>query len=85
MTHAYSSPEMEAVRKRREGKKLAAAGVVLLGAGAIGVVLSTVLNVVWLGVLGEPIGALSWLALIAGGACLWLGYSKIRSARQAGA
>lgn len=81
MANAYTPPEAEAVQKRRDGKKLTLAGAVLLGAGAIGVLLSAVLNVVWLGVLGEPIGALSWLALIAGGVCLWLGYAKIKSAR----
>jgi hypothetical protein len=85
MTNPYTPPELVAVQKRREGKQLTLAGAVILGAGVIGILLSVVLNVVWLGVLGEPVGALSWLAVIAGGACLWLGYGRIRSARRAGA
>lgn len=81
MPHAYTPPEAVAVQKRRDGKKLTVAGAVLLGAGAAGVLLSAVLNVAWLGVLGDPINALSWLALVVGGVCLWLGYSRIKSAR----
>ena len=50
----------------------------------LGIVLSVILKVVWLGVLGEPISALSWIALIAGGICFWLGFSRIRSTRPGG-
>ena len=82
MTGAYVPPEEAAAQQRREGRKLTLAGVVLAGAGAVGVVLSVILNVVWLGVLGEPISALSWIALIAGAICFWLGYSKIKSTRR---
>lgn len=84
MTGAYVPPEEAAVRLRREGRKLTLVGVVLAGAGVVGIVLSVILKVVWLGLLGEPISALSWIALIAGGICFWLGFSRIRSTRTGG-
>lgn len=81
---AYISPEEAAVQQRRESRKLTLVGAVLAGAGAVGIVLSVILNVVWLGVLGEPISALSWIALITGAVCFWLGYTKIKATRQIG-
>jgi hypothetical protein len=80
--NAYTSPDSEAVHKRRNGQKLTLAGAVLGIVGAIGVVLSTVLNVVWLGVLGGPIGFLSWAALILGGVAFVAGFNMIKSARR---
>jgi hypothetical protein len=47
--------------------------------------LSFVLKVVWLGVLGAPIGFLSTLAVVVGAICLAAGYSQVRSARNGGA
>jgi len=84
MTNAYTPPETEAIEKRRGGQKLTLAGAVLFGAGVIGIVLATVLKVVWLGILGGPIGAISWLALIIGAVCFVSGFSMIRSARGLG-
>ncbi len=80
--NAYTSPDEAAVHERRIGRKLTLVGVLLAGAGAVGIVLSMILNVVWLGVLGEPISVLSWVALIAGAVCFWLGFTRIRASRQ---
>ena len=48
---------------------------------ASGVVLSTILKAVWLGILGGPIGALAWLALLVGAGVFWWGFTTIRDAR----
>jgi hypothetical protein len=82
MRSAYTSPDMVAGRKRALGKKLMPIGAVAMGAGVVGVVLANVLKAVWLGLLGGPIGALSWLALIGGAAAFWYGYAQVQSARR---
>jgi hypothetical protein len=80
MANAYTPPEAEAGRKRADGQKLTLAGVVLAGAGIAGIVISTLLKVVWLGILGGPIAGLSWLALIVGvGLFVW-GFQMIKAA-----
>jgi hypothetical protein len=56
-------------------------GAVLVILGGIGIILSTVLKAVWLGILGGPLGALAWLALLVGGGVFWWGFTTIRDAR----
>lgn len=83
MANAYTSPAAADVSKRRDGRKLTLAGVVVAGAGLVGIILSTVLKVIWLGILGGPIVALSWPALIIGvGLFVW-GFNLIKSTHPA--
>ena len=56
-------------------------GAVLVILGGVGIILSTILKVVWLGILGGPLGGLAWLALLVGGGVFWWGFSTIRDAR----
>ena len=79
--YGYTPPEATNARKEAQGRQLTLAGVVLVGLGGIGIILSTVLKAVWLGILGGPIGGLSWLALLAGGGVFWWGFTTIRDAR----
>jgi hypothetical protein len=81
---AYIPPELAGARKRAQGKKLLAFGAVLAGAGCIGALLSFVLKVVWLGILGGPIGALSSIAVVVGLVCLAIGYTQVKAARSGG-
>ena len=78
----YTPPEGVAAKDRALGKQLTLAGAVLFIAGAVGTVLSVILKVVWLGILGGPIGFLSGLALVAGLAAFYYGYTKIKGARR---
>jgi hypothetical protein len=56
-------------------------GAVLVILGGVGIILSTILKVVWLGILGGPLGGLAWLALLVGGGVFWWGFTTIRDAR----
>ena len=85
MANAYTSPEAANVEKRRNGEKLTTAGVIAAGAGIVGIVLSMILKVIWLGILGGPIAGLSWLALIAGVVLFVVGFNQIKAARGSGA
>lgn len=83
MVSAYTPPESIAARKRAAGRKLTLIGAVLCGAGLAGVVLSFVLDALFLGVIGRPVASLAWLALIGGlGVFVW-GTAMIRDARSA--
>jgi hypothetical protein len=82
MASAYVPPETISTEKRRLGQKATVAGAVLAGLGVIGIGLSTILKVVWLGILGGPIGALSWLALIIGAGLFIYGFLQIKAARE---
>ncbi|MBI1358754.1 MAG: hypothetical protein GC155_00545 [Alphaproteobacteria bacterium] len=81
---SYAPPELDAARKRASGQKLFVFGVIAAGIGCVGTLLSVVLKVVWLGILGGPIGALSGLALLAGIVCMAIGFFQIKSARRGG-
>lgn len=85
MANAYTSPEAANVEKRRNGEKLTTLGVIVGGAGLVGIVLSTILKAVWLGILGGPIAVLSWPALIAGVVMFVVGFNQIKAARGNGA
>lgn len=80
MANAYIPPETINAEKRRFGQKATVAGAVLAGFGVLGIVLATILKVVWLGILGGPIGGLSWLALFIGAGLFVYGYLQIKSA-----
>ncbi len=82
MTGTYTPPESHLAQKRQNGEKLTTLGVMLAAAGAVGIVFSTILKVVWLGIFGGPIGALSWLAVFAGIGCFVTGFLMIKSARE---
>lgn len=78
----YVPPELANARKRAQGKKLFAFGAVVAGVGCVGTLLSVVLKVVWLGILGGPIGALSGLVLLVGVVCLAVGFAQVKAARS---
>jgi hypothetical protein len=80
--YGYTPPETTNARKEAQGRQMTLAGAVLVGLGGIGIILSTVLKAVWLGILGGPIGALSWLALLGGAGVFWWGFTTIRDARS---
>ena len=80
----YVPPELANARKRAQGQKLFVWGAIAAGVGCVGALLSVVLKVVWLGILGGPIGALSGLALFVGVVCLAVGFTQIRAARSGG-
>lgn len=82
MASLYTPPEGLAARDRVNGQKLTLAGAVLVIAGAIGLVLSAVLKVVWLGLLGGPIGFLSGVAVVVGVVCFIAGFNMIKNARR---
>ena len=52
----YVPPELANARKRAQGQKLFVWGAIAAGVGCVGALLSVVLKVVWLGILGGPIG-----------------------------
>lgn len=79
--YGYTPPEAVNARKEAQGRQMTLIGAVLVGFGGIGIILSTILKVVWLGILGGPLGALSWLALLVGVGVFWWGFSTIRDAR----
>lgn len=79
--YGYTPPEAENARKEAQGRQMTLIGAVLVGFGGIGIILSVVLKAVWLGILGGPIGGLSWLALLVGGGVFWWGFTTIRDAR----
>jgi hypothetical protein len=81
MPSLYTSPQMMAGRRRMLGRKLTPIGAVIAGAGVVGIILASVLKAVWLGVLGGPVGALSWLALFVGAGVFAYGYHLIQSTR----
>jgi hypothetical protein len=78
----YVPPELANARKRAQGQKLVVFGVIVAALGCVGTLLSVVLKVVWLGILGGPIGALSGLALLAGIICLAVGFTQVKAARS---
>lgn len=82
MTAHYEPEEMTGVHHRRRAKMLIPLGVVLVGAGLVGGVLATVLKVAWLGLLGGPVGVLSWIAMLVGGACLLIGGLSLANTRR---
>jgi hypothetical protein len=76
MANAYTSPEAANAEKRRFGQKLTLAG-------ALGIVLATVLKITWvLGFLGGPLGGLAWLAVVVGGGLFVYGFLQIKSAHE---
>lgn len=79
--YGYTPPEAINARKEAQGRQMTLLGAVLVILGGIGIILSTVLKAVWLGVLGGPLGALAWLALLVGGGVFWWGFTTIRDAR----
>jgi hypothetical protein len=81
MANAYTPPETINAEQRRWGQKLVLAGVVLAGAGVIGIVLAIVLKITWiLGFLGGAVGGLSWLALLIGAGLFVYGFLQIKAA-----
>ena len=80
--YGYTPPEAINARKEAQGRQMTLVGAVLTGLGGIGILLSTVLKAVWLGILGGPIGALSWLSLLIGVGVFWWGFTTIRDARS---
>jgi hypothetical protein len=81
MRQEYVPPEQAAAQTRSWGYRLMPIGAVVFGLGVVGILVAVVLKAVWLGVLGGPIASLSWLALIAGGACFLYGFSKAKAAK----
>jgi hypothetical protein len=79
--YGYTPPEAINARKEAQGRQMTLLGAVLVILGGIGIILSTVLKAVWLGILGGPLGALAWLALLVGGGVFWWGFTTIRDAR----
>jgi hypothetical protein len=81
MASLYTPPEAINARQQASGRKLTLLGAVLTGLGGVGIILSSVLNAVWLGILGGPISSLSWLALLVGVGVFAWGFLKIKDAR----
>ena len=79
--YGYTPPEAINARKEAQGRQMTLLGAVLVILSGIGIILSTVLKAVWLGILGGPLGALAWLALLVGGGVFWWGFTTIRDAR----
>lgn len=79
--YGYTPPEAINARKEAQGRQLTLLGAVLVILGGIGIILSTILKVVWLGILGGPLGGIAWLALLVGGGVFWWGFTTIRDAR----
>lgn len=79
--YGYTPPEAINARKEAQGRQMTLLGAVLVILGGVGIILSTILKVVWLGILGGPLGGLAWLALLVGGGVFWWGFSTIRDAR----
>ena len=83
MNTRYIPPEATTAGQRRKGQRLTLVGAVLFGCGVVGTLLATVLKVVWLGVLGGPIGLLSGLAVFIVAVCFIYGFKLLQSARSA--
>lgn len=83
MASAYTPPEGIAARERALGKKLTLVGAVLGGLGVAGIVLSMILNALFLGIIGGPVSSLAWLSLLIGAGLFFWGFNKIRDARSA--
>ncbi len=79
--YGYTPPEATNARKEAQGRQMTLLGAVLVILGGVGIILSTILKVVWLGILGGPLGGLAWLALLVGGGVFWWGFTTIRDAR----
>lgn len=79
--YGYTPPEAINARKEAQGRQMTLLGAVLVLLGGVGIILSTILKVVWLGILGGPLGGLAWLALLVGGGVFWWGFTTIRDAR----
>ncbi len=79
--YGYTPPEAINARKEAQGRQMTLLGAVLAILGVVGIILSTLLKVVWLGILGGPLGGLAWLALLVGGGVFWWGFTTIRHAR----
>lgn len=79
--YGYTPPEAINARREAQGRQMTLLGAVLVILGGIGIILSTILKVVWLGILGGPLGGLAWLALLVGGGVFWWGFTTIRDAR----
>jgi hypothetical protein len=79
--YGYTPPEAINARKEAQGRQMTLLGAVLVILGGVGIILSTILKVVWLGILGGPLGGLAWLALLVGGGVFWWGFTTIRGAR----
>ena len=79
--YGYTPPEAINARKEAQGRQMTLLGAVLVILGGVGIILSTILKVVWLGILGGPLGGLAWLALLVGGGVFWWGFTTIRDAR----
>jgi hypothetical protein len=83
MANAYTPPEGLRARQRANGKKLTLIGAVVGGLGAAGIILSMVLNALFLGIIGGPISSLAWLALIVGAGLFFWGFNLIKDAHGA--
>ena len=79
--YGYTPPEAINARKEAQGRQMTLLGAVLVILGGVGIILSTILKVVWLGILGGPLGGLAWLALLVGAGVFWWGFTTIRDAR----
>ena len=79
--YGYTPPEAINARKEAQGRQMTLLGAVLVILGGVGIILSTILKVVWLGILGGPLGGLAGLALLVGGGVFWWGFTTIRDAR----
>jgi hypothetical protein len=79
--YGYTPPEAINARKEAQGRQMTLLGAVLVILGGVGIILSTILKVIWLGILGGPLGGLAWLALLVGGGVFWWGFTTIRDAR----
>lgn len=79
--YGYTPPEAINARKEAQGRQMTLLGALLVILGGVGIILSTILKVVWLGILGGPLGGLAWLALLVGGGVFWWGFTTIRDAR----
>ena len=79
--YGYTPPEAIIARKEAQGRQMTLLGALLVILGGVGIILSTILKVVWLGILGGPLGGLAWLALLVGGGVFWWGFTTIRDAR----
>lgn len=77
----YTPPAAIAARRRADGRKLTLAGAVLGGVGAAGLVLVTLLDLVWLRPIANALEPLAGIALVLGVIAFFVGFSMIRGAR----
>ena len=82
MASYYTPPEAEIAQTRAQAKKLTTLGATIGGLGVLGIGISVILNVLFLGILGGPLGSLSWLAAIVGGGIFVYGYLQMKSAHE---